>query len=256
MNFRLIAPSLAFLILVTAQTAIAQVPSFNSQQVQPLAGGEKLVLGRSVTPDTLYTKHALWGMDSTAYQLLRYSAEGELIQDYPLDKLFANGRSLRFGYLHNLNMHMVDSATFYLYGEEMGYGFFPFVFRSTDAGQHWERVLFVTNDEILDRMDFRMVENSLVMFDSLHGVLMQAQVGKGDKLHLKILETKDGWKTTRERKIQLADLPASFLNKLEYSFLLNKEIEIMAVGHPDTLVFRSVDQAATFQPTIIKEIVD
>lgn len=85
--------------------------------------------------------------------------------------------------INNISMQFVDAKTGFIYGNEVGYGIWPFVFKTTDGGTSWERVALdaKTYGPEIARDQFRMV-------DCNNGILLGNQQG----------ETTITWHTTSD----------------------------------------------------------
>lgn len=196
---------------------------------------------------------------SNAYRVQDYAwtlsyasvRNGLLVQEYPLNNLASVGELSHFGWVESLSVHAVDSATLYIYGLEMGYGAFPFMIRSTDAGQSWEPVLFTSSGDRIDNMAMRMRRNSLVMFNAQEGVLMYLKQQK-NKAKLVVRYTSDAWSTYKEKTIDLGELSTSASYNIIYQHYADGVIELTFDNQPG-LVFQSTDGARSFQKLLIEQ---
>ncbi|MFY0644753.1 MAG: hypothetical protein JXR19_09840 [Bacteroidia bacterium] len=238
-------------LLLYSFAGFSQVSS-SGFQVQPLEKGETAVMGQILRGDSIIGQHAFLSHDSTAYQLMIYDRNFVIKKEIQLDNLDPHRKLLHFGYTESMSAFVLDSNSVYIYGAEMGYGSFPFALRTINGGESWEPIIFTTDSARISNMNYRMAQNSLILFNKDHGVLMQAQMNKKEKLEILILETLDGWATYRERKVKLGQLNRHELSHLHYKYFIDGAIEIHFDRTKDDTFYQSIDKAKSFKHIVVE----
>jgi hypothetical protein len=107
--------------------------------------------------------------------------------------------------LENISMQFATEQLGFIVGNEMGYGYWPFVFRTTDGGLTWERQLFKDHE-----YGAPIYKEHFNMFNKQQGILIHNTDPidriRSDKkgLFLRYYLTKDGGKTWHKKKVKIA----------------------------------------------------
>ena len=233
--------------------SLAQFSPHPTIQKQELDNSEYALLILSSLRDTSIGNHPWVTSDSTAYQLMLYNNRGQFKSEMPLRNIDSSGQTFHFGWVDYLNAFVVDSTTAYVYGVEMGYGSFPFVMCTENAGGSWEAVLFETDNERVANMNFQMVPNSLIMFTRDHGVLMQIQNNGRNQSVLLVLETQNGWRTYKQREVKLKSASTDHMEQLSFHYFLDGTIEIHLGRRSPSVLFQSIDKAKSFKRIVVEQ---
>lgn len=103
----------------------------------------------------------------------------------------------------NIHLFFTDAQHGFIYGNEMGYGFWPFLFKTDDGGKHWERKLFKPYQGGTE-----INQDNFYMFDNKRGILIyntdnRVKFVEGTKQYFKYYITDDGGDTWKKKKLKL-----------------------------------------------------
>ncbi len=242
------------LLLFSVGISHAQTtPYYTIQQSQEIDNYENIVLGIATKGFEKIGDYPFINIDSSAQYLQRRSPDGKVLQDYRLDNLDTSRRYFKFGWIQSLSMFALDSSNLYVYGTEMGYGFFPYMFITTDGSKSWQPILFTTDDMRIGRMDLSMEKGTVHMYSEQEGIIMQV-VRFRDTYELVVLRTEDGWKTYKERRHEIKGLAFSRLRKFTYNVYADGVIEVTNDRNPINLIFQSTDHGKSFNPLMVETV--
>jgi hypothetical protein len=112
--------------------------------------------------------------------------------------------------IERFNFCFVNKEVGFLYGHEVGYGIWPFLFRTSDGGLHWERKVFDAkeNGPQLHRQNFFMFDERRGILIAGGGDMMKDLLGKKQK-DFQYYTTSNGGNTWHLHKKRLKVIPAS-----------------------------------------------
>lgn len=135
-----------------------------------------------------------------------------------------------------LHLQFTDSLNGFIFGNEMGYGYWPFLFKTTNGGKNWERKLFKPSEGGVP-----ILKDNFFMFDTQRGILIQnrnnvKQLLNGKtKVSLVYYLTKDGGETWTEKSFPLKTRNIRLENSeyfLKCAYTKNGEINIQVLRPP------------------------
>ncbi|MFZ5471610.1 MAG: WD40/YVTN/BNR-like repeat-containing protein [Myxococcota bacterium] len=143
-------------------------------------------------------------------------------------------------HLTSISIQFVSPTTGFLYGYTTGYGYFPFLYRTADAGKTWQRLALSRG------ADPRLRRNNFFMFDDKRGIVLT----NWDVYFI----TQDGGVTWSQRQFMLKPVRNGHL---EPFYTTSGQVTVV-IRHPDypsrdseahrqVRVLRSDDFGATFR---------
>ena len=133
--------------------------------------------------------------DSSTVKLSRFSK----------DIIVSHGSIEAFG------IQFINTQIGYLYGYDIGFAYYPFVFKTIDGGKHWERIIFAE-----EASGFPLSSGNFHMFSEEKGIFVYDWSNISE---LTYFTTKDGWKTKKE--IKLKTMINSSKNEMDYNDPIN-----------------------------------
>lgn len=139
----------------------------------------------------------------------------------------------------NLSFQFTDSVTGFVYGNELGYGYWPFLFKTTDAGLHWNRLLFKPIEDGVP-----IYKDNFYMFNKNEGILIYNTNNIKRLLNGKYVTklqyylTQDGGKTWKQKSKRLKTRNIHLENNPRYmqcSFTMKGEVFITILNAPWTM---------------------
>ena len=135
-----------------------------------------------------------------------------------------------------LHFQFTDSKNGFIYGNEMGYGYWPFLFKTSDGGRHWNRILF---KEVQSGTE--LFKDHFYMFDKQRGILIhnvdnvKRKLGKEIK-YFQYYLTNDGGSTWTKRTFRLKQAKGLRIENNPYfmncSFNNKGEVEVQILRPP------------------------
>jgi hypothetical protein len=150
---------------------------------------------------------------------------------------------------YNFNLQFLNQDLGFLYGYEVGFGYFPFLLKTTDGGQSFQRVLFKKGK---GRCPF--LKHSFFMFDKQNGIAITNWASKAI-FHYQI--TSDGGDTWEKRAFDTGRSDITVYNadrRLTSVFTVDGEITTVIASSTESLstkgkdlVLKSEDFGETFR---------
>ncbi len=138
-------------------------------------------------------------------------------------------------YYEHINMQFVSEKIGFIYGNEQGYGQWPFLFKTIDGGQHWKRLLFEPYE-----LGINIAADHFYMFNEQQGILIY-NYNKQDRLtfqtntKLRYLLTQDGGDTWKEYTKKLSRKNVTVTNiyyRLNCTYNSNGQVKVNILRAP------------------------
>jgi len=142
--------------------------------------------------------------DSGHYHLAWLDSNDKIESTTTVDSIaFSSGNPIQ-----RIHIQFLNQQTGFLCGYESGYGYYPFVFKTSDSGQHWKRVLFEKSD-----WGCPLRPSDFFMFDVNRGIVV-ANWHNVNSLDYYL--TNDGGETWKKNKFRMRDSGVEIKNHDAY----------------------------------------
>lgn len=141
--------------------------------------------------------------------------EYEILSAYELENQMINLAGLPLG--RNIEINFLDEETGFLYGHQRGYGFYPFMYKTTDGGASWRGIPQSNQFGPID-------DAGLYMFDQQRGILIPQW---RDLSKLKYFLTEDGGETWQKKEVRTLSKRRAYSSyKVNVIMSFNEEGEV------------------------------
>jgi photosystem II stability/assembly factor-like uncharacterized protein len=106
--------------------------------------------------------------------------------------------------IENIDIHFLDKQYGFVFGNEVGYAFYPFILKTENGGKTWQRQLF-SNGAI----GSPILSDNFFMFDKQKGITI---ANWGDESKFNYYITEDGGKTWKNKSFDISDKEFRVLN--------------------------------------------
>ena len=179
------------------------------------------------------------------YELLLFGKEDTVVSRTILnDHVYTMSNPIKF------YMKFISVNTGFIYGYESGYGEFPLLYKTADAGKTWKRTLFKEGESLstIDEDDFHM-------FNQKQGIMIVNPIYYNSKTKYNVNQfdyfiTKDGGLTWEKKIVDLTKVNVTISNyNDDVQNIYKKEGTIISIisDTEKTIVLRSNDFGESFK---------
>lgn len=194
--------------------------------------------------DKLMSKSSIIG--NPTYELSLFGKDNQLISKTTLN----NHIYTMSNPIEALFMKFISVNTGFIYGYEHGFGYFPILYKTTDAGKTWARVLFEKNETLCP-----LYKDSFHMFNQKQGIAIVNPIfllskKEYSKNNFDYFITNDGGLTWEKKSLVLKAQNieiSNFNGSIKTFFKKNGTVISIISNIKNTIVLRSDDFGATFR---------